>query len=185
MPLIIEENEKEMVVNLIARFHEWQQKHPNKAIEVELSSNKQRTDEKGSFSKLAANTSFISISPSPPAPKAQDMESIPFHGLGEIVNISGDDSMPSVHTPLVAPVNVLSQEELDVLLKHFPTFTNMEPPVSYMKELFPIMKWVLVDVTADLQQNFMAHVPHGTSGKTMEVIMQLKDYSAMQMAKVV
>ena len=54
-----------------------------------------------------------------------------------------------------------------------------------MNELFPIMERVLVDVTIDLQQNFMAHVPHGTSGKTIEVIMCLKDYLAMQIEEVI
>ena len=76
-------------------------------------------------------------------------------------------------------------EELDILLEHFPTFTNMEPPISHMNELFPIMKRVPVDVTANPQQNCMARVPHGTSSETIESIMRLKDYSAMQMVEVV
>ena len=59
------------------------------------------------------------------------MESIPFHGLGETITIYGDDSMPNAHTPSAAPVNVPNQEELDIILEHFPTFTNMEPPTSH------------------------------------------------------
>ena len=42
-----------------------------------------------------------------------------------------------------------------------------------------------MDVTAGPQQNFMARVPHGTISETIEAIMRLKDYSAMQTAKVV
>lgn len=66
MPLIIEEAKKEMVASLIAGFHEWQQRRLKEAIEIWPSSNKQRMGEKGSFSKLAANTSPILIHPSPP-----------------------------------------------------------------------------------------------------------------------
>ena len=47
------------------------------------------------------------------------------------------------------------------------------------------MKRVPVDVTANPQQNCMARVPHGTSSETIESIMRLKDYSAMQMVEVV
>ena len=61
---------------------------------------------KGLSFKLAINASSILIPPSSPAPKAQDMENIPFHGLGETVTISSDDSMPSTHTSLVAPADV-------------------------------------------------------------------------------
>ncbi|WJZ85640.1 hypothetical protein VitviT2T_005162 [Vitis vinifera] len=76
------------------------------------------TNENGSFSRLAANASSISIHPSLPASKAQDVESIPFHGLGEKVTISGDDFTASAHTLLTAPIDVPSREELDVLLEH-------------------------------------------------------------------
>ncbi|KAL6339290.1 hypothetical protein AAG906_028006 [Vitis piasezkii] len=44
----------------------------------------------------------MSIPPSPPTPKAQEVENIHFHGLGETVTISGDDSTPSVQTPPTA-----------------------------------------------------------------------------------
>ncbi|KAJ9697226.1 hypothetical protein PVL29_009139 [Vitis rotundifolia] len=76
------------------------------------------------------------------------MESIHFHELGEMVTISSDDSMLSAYTPPTAPIDVLSREELDVFLEHFPTFTNMKPPTSHMNELIPILERIPVDVTA-------------------------------------
>lgn len=113
------------------------------------------------------------------------MESIHFHELKETVTILGDDSTPSVQTPQVAFVDVFSREELDVLLERFPTFTNMDPPMYHMNELFPILERIIVDVTVDPQQNFMARVLHGTSDETIEVIMRLKGFSVMQTAEVV
>ena len=77
------------------------------------------------------------------------MENIHFHRLRETITISGDDSTPSVQTPPTALINVLSREELDVLLEHSPTFTNMEPPSSHMNELIPILERIPVDVTVD------------------------------------
>ena len=85
------------------------------------------------------------------AHKAQDVENIPFHGLKEMVTVSGDDSIPSVQTTLVALVDVPNREELDVLLERFPIFTNMEPPMYHMNELFPILEMIPVDVTVDPQ----------------------------------
>ncbi|KAL6321868.1 hypothetical protein AAG906_035572 [Vitis piasezkii] len=113
------------------------------------------------------------------------MENIPFHGLGKTVTIFGDDSTPNAHTPLVAPADMPCWKELDVILECFPTYTNMEPPISHINELFLIMERVPVDVTIDPQQNFMARVPYGTSNKTIEAIMRLKDYLVMQMTEVV
>lgn len=77
------------------------------------------------------------------------MESIPFHMLGEKVTISGDDFTPCAHTMLIAPIDVPSREELNVLLERFPIFTNMEPIVSHINELFPIMRQIPVDVIVD------------------------------------
>ena len=84
----------------------------------------------------------MSIPPSPPAPKAQVVESIFFHRLGETITISSDDSMPSAHIPPTTLIDVPNREEMDVLLEHFPIFTNMEPPTSHMNELFPILERV-------------------------------------------
>ncbi|KAJ9689144.1 hypothetical protein PVL29_014679 [Vitis rotundifolia] len=140
-----------MSANPRARFHERQQKRLTEAIEVGSSSKKQRISKKGLSSKLVANASSIPIPPSPHAPKAQDEKNIPFHKLGEIITISGDDSTPNAHFSLAAPINVPSREELDVFLQRFPIFTNIEPPISHMNELFPIMKQILVDVTIDPQ----------------------------------
>lgn len=71
MPHIIEETkEEEMATNLRVRFHERQQKRLNKAIEVGPSSNRQKTGDKGSSSKLVATLSLMSIHLSPLAPKA-------------------------------------------------------------------------------------------------------------------
>lgn len=139
----------------------------------------------GSSSKLATTPPFVSIPLFMPTPKAQDMESIPFHGLEETITILEDGSMPSVQTLSATLVDVPSREELDVLLKRFPTFTNMEPLTSHMNELFPILKRIPMDVTVDPQQNFMAHVPHGTTEETIEAIMHLKDYTTMQTTEMV
>ena len=135
--------------------------------------------EKGLSFRLVANASSIPTPHSPPASKAQDTENIHFHGLGETVTIFGDDSTLSAHILPITPVDEPNWEALDVLLERFPTFTNMEPLASHMNKLFPIMERVPVDVTTDPQQNFMACVLHGTSSETIEVIIHLKDYSAM------
>ena len=141
-PKIEEAEEKEMVANLWAEFREWQQKRLNEAIEVRPSSKKQRTGKKGSSSRFAPTSPLMSLPLSPLAPKTQVVESIPFHGLGEMVTISSDDSTPSAHIPPTALIDVLNREEMDVLLEHFPIFTNMEPPTSHMNELFPILEKV-------------------------------------------
>ncbi|KAL6330640.1 hypothetical protein AAG906_003251 [Vitis piasezkii] len=163
VPPIIEEveEEEEMVANLQPKVHEWQQKRLSEAIEA------------------CANASSIPIPLSPPTPKAQNAKIIPFHGLGETVTISGDDSTPNVHSLSTALIGMPSWEELDVFLERFPTFTNMELPISHMNELFPIMKRVPMDMTVNPQQNFMARVLHETLSETIEAIMHLKDYSAM------
>lgn len=185
MPLIIEEGEEEeMTANMRVEFLERQQKQLNEAIEVGPSSKKQRTGEKGSSSKLAATPLLMSIPPSLPAPKVEDMESIHFRGLVETVTISSDDFTLSAYTPLATPINVPNREKLDVILERFPTFTSMEPSTSHLNEFFSILERVPVDMTIDPQQNFMAHVPHGTIDKTIEAIMHLKNYLAMQTAKV-
>ncbi|KAL6332738.1 hypothetical protein AAG906_014647 [Vitis piasezkii] len=57
----------------------------------------------------------------------------------------------------------------------------MEPSASHMNELFPILERVPMDMTIDPQWNFMACVPHGTVDETIEAIMHLTDYLAMQM----
>ena len=51
--------------------------------------------EKNSSSKLVITPSLVPIPPSPPTPKAQDVENIPFHGLEETITILGDVSTPS------------------------------------------------------------------------------------------
>ena len=135
--------------------------------------------EKGLSFRLVANASPIPIPHSLLASKAQEAKNIPFHGLGETVTIFGDDSTLSAHILPITPVDEPNWEALDVLLERFPTFTNMEPLASHMNKLFPIMERVPVDVTTDPQQNFMACVLHGTSSETIEVIIHLKDYSAM------
>ena len=164
---------------MVANLHEWQQKRLSEAIEVESLSKKQRTGKKGLSSRLATNALSIPIPLSPPTPKAQNAKIIPFHRLGETVTISGDDSTPNVHSLSVALIDVPSREELDVFLERFPTFTNMELPISHMNELFPIMKLVPMDMTVNPQQNFMARFLHWTLSETIEVIMHLKDYLVM------
>lgn len=104
---------------------------------------------KGSSSKFAITPPLVSIHPSPPVPKAQDVESILFHGLGKMITISGDDSTPSAQTLSAAHVDLLNQEELDFLLECFITFTNMKPLASHMNELFPMLERIPMDVTAN------------------------------------
>ena len=107
------------------------------------------------------------------------MKGISFNSLGETVTISGDESILSAQPPLVAFIDITSQEELDVLLEHFPTFISMESLMSYMNKLFLMMDKIPVDVIGDPQQNFMARVLQGTSNETIEAIMHLKDYISM------
>ena len=85
------------------------------------------------------------------------------------------------HTPSATSIDVPNREKLDVLLESFPTFTSMEPLASHMNEPFPILERVPMDMTIDPQWNFMACVPHGTVDETIETIMHLTDYLAMQM----
>lgn len=108
--------------------------------------------EKGSSSKLVDTPLLAHILPSPPIPKAKDVESIPFHGLRKMVTISGDDSTSNAQPPPTAHVDVSSREELDILLERFPTFIDIESPKSHMNELFPVLERIPVDVTANPQQ---------------------------------
>lgn len=80
---------------------------------------------------------------------------------------------------------MLSREELDELLKHFPSFIDMEPPITNMNYLFPIAQRILVEVDNDPEQSFTARAPFGTLNSAIEVIMPMKRYSTMQMAKIV
>lgn len=102
-----------------------------------------------------------------------------------MVTISGNDSMPNAQTSLVAHIEVLSRGKLDILLERFPTFTNMEPLAFHINKLSPMVERIPIDVIVDPQHNFMAHVSNGTTDKTIEAIMCLKDYTIMQMVEVV
>lgn len=74
---------------------------------------------------------------------------------------------------------MLSWEELDELLKHFPSFIDMEPSVTNMNYLFPIAQQILVEVDNDPEQSFIARAPFGTPNSAIEVIMPMKRYFAM------
>lgn len=179
------EAEKEMTANLCVSFYERRQKRLNEAIKVGFLTKKQKTgDKKGSSSKLVT-TPQASILLSPSIPKAQDVVSISFHGLGETITISSNDSTPSAQISLAAPTDVLCREKLDILLERFLTFINIESPTSHMNELFTTLKRIPVDVTVDSQQNFIACVLHGTTNETIEVIMRLKDYMTMQTTELI
>lgn len=168
-----------MTANLCVSFYERRQKRLNEAIKVGPLTKKQKTgDKKGSSSKLVT-TPQASILLSPSIPKAQDVESISFHGLGETITISSNDSTPSAQISLAAPTDVLCWEKLDILLERFLTFINIESPTSHMNKLFTTLKRIPVDVTVDSQQNFIACVLHGTTNETIKVIMRLKDYMTM------
>ncbi|KAJ9671161.1 hypothetical protein PVL29_027240 [Vitis rotundifolia] len=82
----------------------------------------------GLSSKLVVTPPSVLILPFLPYPKARDVESIPFHGLGEMVPISGDDFTLSTQTP--------------------PT-THIDPPTSNINKFFPILETIPMDVTID------------------------------------
>ncbi|KAJ9678913.1 hypothetical protein PVL29_020960 [Vitis rotundifolia] len=139
-----------MIANLRVGFCERQQNRLIEAIEVRPLAKKQKTSgEKGSSSKLVVIPSLALISPSLLISKVKGVESIPFHKLREKVTISGNDFTPNTQLPSAAHVDAPSQEELDILLKRFPIFINMELPLSHMNKLFLVLERILVDVTAD------------------------------------
>lgn len=107
-------------------------------------------DENGSSSKLAITTPTAAVLLSSSVLKAMDVESIAFHGLGKTITISSDDSTPSAQSSLVVPTDVLSREELNVMLECFPTFIEMKPPTFHMNELFSVLERIPVDVTIEL-----------------------------------
>lgn len=107
-------------------------------------------DENGSSSKLAITTPTTAVLLSSSVLKAMDVESIAFHGLGKTITISSDDSTPSAQSSLVVPIDVLSREELNVMLERFPTFIEMKPPTFHMNELFSVLERIPVDVIIEL-----------------------------------
>ena len=54
-----------------------------------------------------------------------------------------------------------------------------------MNELFLVLERIPIHVIVDSSHNFMAHVPHGTTNATIEVVICLKDYTTMQTMEVV
>lgn len=107
------------------------------------------------------------------------MGDILFHGMDELVTISGDDSTPSTHPPLAISVDVSNREELDELLKRFPTFIDMEPPMSDMNDLILATQRIPMDVDGDPKQSYVAGVLYGTLDDAIKAIMWLKDYTTM------
>lgn len=108
-----------------------------------------------------------------------------FHFTGKGKRSPYQVMTPRLTQPLpIAHADVPSREELEVFLERFCTFTNMEPPKSHMNELFPVLKRILVDVTVDPHRTSWLF-PHGSTHKTIEAIMRLKDYTTMQTAKMV
>lgn len=103
----------------------------------------------GSFLRPCPTPSVAIILPSLATIKSVNAESISFHNIGETISISSDDSTLSVQHPPVVIANVPSREELDVLLKRFPTLIDMESPASNMSELLSVTQWILVDVAKD------------------------------------
>lgn len=103
---------KRIVANLRTDFLEQQQKKLNEAMEVRpLTKKKQNKGGKnGLSSKLVVTPPSVLILPFLPYPKARDVESIPFHGLGEMVPISGDDFTLSTQTPPTTHIDVPSRE---------------------------------------------------------------------------
>ncbi|KAL6327907.1 hypothetical protein AAG906_027315 [Vitis piasezkii] len=107
----------------------------------------------------------------------KDVESIHFHGLKETVTISGDNSMPSVQTLLIALVDVPSREELDILLERFPIFTNMDPPMTSDETIEVIMR-LKVGV-----RNMMRHRSHFF--ERLKVVEKIRELLAkIEMAKI-
>ncbi|KAJ9705779.1 hypothetical protein PVL29_003738 [Vitis rotundifolia] len=167
-----------MTANLRADFQEKQQKRLFELIVVGLSSAKKlkTSIEKGSSSKPCPTHFIVYIPYLSPRNKLTNVESISFHGIGETITISGNNSTPSTQPSSNASIDVHSRDELDVLLKRFSTCVDMEPLVANMSELFLVMQQIPIDVTSDPQQNFFARIPYGTLDETVEAIMHLKDY---------
>ena len=62
--------------------------------------------------------------------------------------ISGGSILsPQPHSTVIR--DVPRWKEVDELLKCFPTFTNLEPPVTNMNDLFPATQRIPVEVDSD------------------------------------
>ena len=58
-------------------------------------------------------------------------------------------------------------------------FIDMEPLVTNINSLFPTTLWISVEVNNDPKQGFTAWVSHETLGEVVDIVIQLKDYTAM------
>lgn len=108
-----------------------------KVLEIipSLAKKEKTTANKGLGSKFIPVFLTIFVSPTTPIVKPP-FEEISFYCtkepmtiLGEVLNSQG----PSI---VVAHIDVSDQEKLDELLNRFPTFIDMEPPVSNMNDIF-------------------------------------------------
>lgn len=98
--------------------------------------------------------------------------------------ILGGAVLSSQAPPIVIAIaNVPSR--LDELLKHFPIFTDMEPLMSNMNDLFSTTQQILEEVDSNLEQSFITRIYFGILNNTIKAIMHMKEYIAMQTAEVV
>ena len=137
---------------------------------------------KGSSSKLVATLPIASILSSPFILKSDDVESIPFHCLGETIIVSNDHSMPSITFSSYLCWCAQSRRAKHSIgaLSYIRQYGAFD--VSYERTLLSYGKNSNGRICRPLAE---LHGLHGTSNETIEAIMCLKDYTVMQMTEVV
>lgn len=65
------------------------------------------------------------------------------------MKISGGEVTLSTQPPLGSSTDVPSLEELNELLKHFPTFIDIDHLVFNMNDLFLATQWIPIDMDGD------------------------------------
>lgn len=64
-----------------------------------------------------------------------------------MVILGGSILSPQPHSTTIR--DVPSWEEVDELLKCFPTFINLKPPMTNMNDLFSARQWIPIKVDSD------------------------------------
>ena len=139
--------------------------------------------EKGSASKSTPTfpTAVAPLSIIVAKPSAKKNQ---FHSTEEPVVIPSGSTLSS-QLPPITTMDMPTREELDKLLKCFPSVTNMELPLTNMNDLFPATQRIPIEVYSDPEQSFIIRVLFRTPNNIIEAVMLMKRYSALQMTKVV